>query len=189
MIRLAGTNETKGGRHHPVLQALIVLAVAGLVAALAIPAFAAQAKSSVLRQNQAELAQQLRSDLVLGADTGVSPSNDGASSAAIDSALSASLRSEQDGRFVNPFSGSSAITAGSAPPAVRPAIWITDDAAYAYVAFSPSKAMGSRLAGSLIVALTDSDAVVVIDVYSVDAQGRRSPTLETIAAPAGVWQE
>ena len=73
MIRLAGTNEARGGRRFTVLQALIVFAVAGLVAALAIPAFAAQAKTSVLRQNQVTLALQVRTNVVLADDTTPAP--------------------------------------------------------------------------------------------------------------------
>jgi hypothetical protein len=197
VIRLAGTNETKGGRHHPVLQALIVLAVAGLVAALAIPAFAAQAKTSVLRQNQVQLALQVKTCLVL--DTGSSDVN-GVSSATdmgAATAIASVLREEQhgggDGHFGNPLSGSSAIVCSSTPPAARgsarPAVWVTDSADFAYAAFGPSRMARPQLAGSLVVAAVEKNDTVTIDIYYIDGHGRRSPSVETIATPAAAWQE
>ena len=196
MIRLAGTNKTKGGRHHPVLQALIVLAVAGLVAALAIPAFAAQAKTSVLRQNQTQLALQVKTCLVLDTGssdvTGVSSATDMGAAAAIASVLSEEQHSGQDGHFGNPLSGSSAIVCSSTPAArgsARPAVWVTGDADFAYAAFRPSRMTRPQLAGSLVVAAVEKNDTVTIDIYYIDGHGRRSPSVETIATPAAAWQE
>jgi hypothetical protein len=196
VTRLAGTSKIKGGRRFTVLQALIVFAVAGLVAALAIPAFAAQAKTSVLRQNQAQLALQIKTQVVLAADTtgvtGVFSSSDAAAAAAITSALSEGQRSGQDGRFSNPLSGSSAIVCSNAPPASRaagPAVWITDNAAYAATAFRPSRPPCLQLAGSLVVVAVEKGDTVTLDVSYVDGHGRRSPSIETIATPAAAWQE
>jgi hypothetical protein len=194
---LAGTNEARGGRRFTVLQALIVFAVAGLVAALAIPAFAAQAKTSVLRQNQVALALQVRTNVVLADDTtpapDASPSTGASAADAIMSDLSAGQRSTADGRYLNPFSASSAFVCGSVPPAARaaarPAVWITDDAGYAYAAFKPSRLTSSRLAGSLVVATVERGGTTTIDIYYIDGHGRRSPNVETIATPAAAWQD
>jgi hypothetical protein len=196
VTRLVGTSKINGGRRLPVLQALIVLAVAGLVAALAIPALAAQAKTSVLRQNQVELALQIRTHVVLCADAtqagGVTSSSGAGAAAAIASTLSGEQRSGQGGRFSNPFSGSSAIVYSSAPPAARatrPGVWVTDDARYAYAAFRPSQITRSQLAGSLVVVAVEDGDTVTFDVSYVDSHGRRSPHVETIVTPAAAWQE
>ena len=197
MIRLAGTNEARGGRRFTVLQALIVFAVAGLVAALAIPAFAAQAKTSVLRQNQVALALQVRTNVVLADDTtpapDASPPTGTSAADAITSDLSAGQRSTADGRYLNPFSASSALVCDGVPPVARamarPAVWITDDANYAYAAFRPSRLTSSRLAGSLVVATVEKGGTTTIDIYYIDGHGRRSPNVETIATPAAAWQE
>jgi hypothetical protein len=191
VTRLAGTSDTRGGRRLSALQALIVFAVAGLVAALAIPALSAQAKTSVLGQNEHSLGLQVRT-LVLDLDATyvptASPSTDESAAAAVAAALGEELRSGTAGRFVNPVSCSAAIVCSAAPPdsgaAAQPAVWITADPDYAFRAFKPSAVTRSELAGSLVVALAGKDAAATIDVYYVDARGQRSKSVETLAASA-----
>lgn len=174
MTGVKGTDQAKGARRLSVLQALIVFAVAGLVAALALPALASQAKTSVLSQNQAALAQQVRAQIALSSDGMVSD------------ALHKGLRSGALGRFVDPISGSAAIVRSASLPArgaeAPPAIWITDDPRYAYAVFSPSDETRAQLAGSLLVVFVNEGSGTTIDVYYVDASGQRSASVETLAA-------
>lgn len=195
MIRLAGTGVAKGGRRLSALQALIVFAVVGLVAALAIPALATQAKTSVLGQNQDALALQVRTQVALGPDatfaTYASLPTDDSNAAALSAALSEDLRSGAAGRFVNPVSGSAAIVSGAPPAsgsAAQPAVWITDDPHYAYAAFRPTEVTSSGLAGTLVVAFAGKGDGTSIDVYYVDARGRRSPSVDTISASAAAQE-
>ena len=184
------TTESCKGTHFSVLQLLIVCAIAGVVAALAIPAFAAQAKKSVLRQNAETLALQVKNELALDLSPVYVADGDRAAAGdddpqALSTALSGALRSGAAGHFVNTFSGSLAIVCASAPPAssalARPAVWITDDQHYAYAQFRSSAITRSLLAGTLIVAFVTRDGVGTVDVFYVDGAGERSPTAAALA--------
>jgi hypothetical protein len=181
---MAGESEVKGGRRLPVLQAVIVFAVAALVAGLAIPALAAQAKSSVLKQNQAALALQVKAEMVLLPDTGLplDASRFGDDEASAPAALAADLRRGAAGSFVNPYGGSAAIVCSDAPPASdaasSPAVWITDDPHYSSATFRPSQLSRSRLAGCLVVAFSWESGATRVDVYYVDADGQQSHGVE-----------
>jgi type II secretory pathway pseudopilin PulG len=190
MVVMRRTTQRYNGLHFSVLQLLIVCAITGVVAALAIPAFGAQAKKSVLRQNAETLALQVKSDLALDHSLEYVADGDGAVAGdddpqALSTALSGALRSGAPGHFVNPFSGSRAIVCAAAPPAssafARPAVWITDDPHYAYAQFRPSAVTRSQLAGALVVAFVTRDGVGTVDVYFVDGAGERSPAAAALA--------
>ena len=184
------TSESGHGRRLPVLQLLIVCAIAGVVAALAIPAFGAQAKRSILRQNAQTLALQVQTDLALDLSTEYVADSDGAAAdddglGALSTELSGALRGGAAGHFVNPISGSGAIVCAEATPAssglARPAVWITDDQHYAYAQFKPSAVTRSQLAGTLVVAFVTRDGVGTVDVFFVDDTGERSPVAAALA--------
>ena len=187
-IRLALSNETRGGRRLPVLQALIVFAVVGLLAALAIPALAGQAKESVLRQNQATLAPKLRTQLVLALEEGplpsASPSVDEDAPGPLAASVACLVRDGAADGFVNPYSGSSAVV--STPSlSVRdtdpaPAVWITDDGRYILEHFQPTALTRSSLGGSLVIAVGEPGGGTVLQLYYVDAEGRASRSMETL---------
>jgi type II secretory pathway pseudopilin PulG len=188
MTRTTAKRSSESG--FAVLPALIVFALFALFAALGIPAFASQAKKAVLRQNTASLASQVRSYLALDlspvyvADA-VQPAGGLGNPAALSTVLAGALRTGIAGRFVNPFSSSRVIVCASAPPSsvgsARPAVWITDDAHYAYAAFRSSPVTKSQLAGTLVVVFGVRANLATIDVFYVDASGARSPQAAALA--------
>ena len=188
------TAESGHKRRLPALQLLIVCAIAGVVAALAIPAFGGQAKRSILRQNAQTLALQVQTDLALDLSTVYVADSDGAAAddddiQALSTELSGALRSRAAGRFVNPFSGSGAVVCAGAPPTssdlARPAVWITDDQHYAYAQFKSSAVTRSQLAGTLVVAFVTRDGVGTVDVFFVDGAGERSSLAAALALSGG----
>lgn len=165
-----------------VVQTLVVIAIAGIVAALAIPVYAARAKESVLRQNAATLELEVKSYLAAGRDD----SDDQVSASEF---LAHALGGPREGIsawYVNPFCGSRAVVFQTAVPAgtggAPPAVWITDDQRYAYASFTASPATKSRLRGTLmVVSIVHDGRTSGVEVFYVDAAGHRSPTATTIA--------
>jgi type II secretory pathway pseudopilin PulG len=184
MVRQALRRSTGSGR--PVIQFLIVVAIAGVVAAMAIPVYAARAKESVLRQNAKTLELEVKSYLAAG-ETVAGSGTDGQGGAFV--VVARTLRGPEDGIsacYVNPLCGSHAIVCQAALPSVTgttpPAVWITDDQQYAYAAFTASPATKSHLRGTLMVVfVTHSGRASGIEIYYVDAAGERSPTSTTLA--------
>jgi F0F1-type ATP synthase membrane subunit c/vacuolar-type H+-ATPase subunit K len=165
-----------------VVQTLVVIAIAGLVAALAIPAYAARAKESVLRQNTATLELEVKSYLAAGLDD----SDDAANASAVIAHALGGPRGGISPWYVNPLCGSRSVVSQTALPAgaggVPPAVWITDDQGYAFGAFTASPTTKSRLRGTLmIVSIVHDGRTSGIEVFYVDAAGHRSPTATTIA--------
>ena len=170
-------------RRFAVLETLIALAVLAIVVAVALPAYAARAKESVLQQNAASLTFKIKDDVALGLDPAYIP--DGVLVAGTEHRLSANLaldlRTGGGGRYVNPLTGSREIACQSVLPMTidgrPPAVWITDDQGYAHSAFAASPTTTSRLRGTLVVVFITRDAsTTCLEVFYVDAAGRRSPT-------------
>jgi len=165
-----------------VVQTLVVLAIAGIVAAMAIPVYAARAKESVLRQNTATLELEVKSYLAAGLDD----SDDEASASEFIAHALCGPESGISPWYVNPLCGSRAIVFQTALPAgagdVPPAVWITDDQRYAYASFTASPTTKSRLRGTLmVVSIIRDGRTSGVEVFYVDAAGHRSPTATTIA--------
>ena len=165
-----------------VVQTLVVIAIAGIVAAIAIPVYAARAKESVLRQNTATLELEVKSYLAAGLDD----SDDAANASAIIAHALCGPGGGTSPWYVNPLCGSRAVVCQTALPAgaggVPPAVWITDDQRYAFAAFTASPTTKSRLRGTLmIVSIIRDGRTSGVEVFYVDAAGHRSPTATTIA--------
>jgi len=165
-----------------VVQTLVVLAIAGIVAAMAIPVYAARAKESVLRQNAATLELEVKSYLAAGLDDSDGEEN---ASAVIAHAL-CGPGAAISAWYVNPLCGSRAVVSQTALPAgaggVPPAVWITDDQRYAHASFTASPTTKRRLRGTLmVVSITHDGRTSGVEIFYVDASGRRSPTATTIA--------
>ncbi|MCX6373948.1 MAG: hypothetical protein NTX16_12895 [Actinobacteria bacterium] len=164
------------------VQTLVVIAIAGVVAAIALPVYAARAKESVLRQNASTLELEVKSYLAAGVDD----TDDAASASDVIAQALGGPRSGISAWYVNPFGGSRAIVSQTALPSsagdMPPAVWLTDDERYAFGAFTASPATRSRLRGTLvIVCITRSGRTSGVEIFYVDASGRRSPTATTIA--------
>ncbi len=166
-----------------VLETLIAFAVVAIVVAVAVPAYAARAKESALRQNAHSLALQVGSNVALDLDPTFMPNGPGVdpddSPVSLSASLAESLRSGEAGRYLNPLNGSRTIVAQTAlPPAADgtpPAVWITDDQHYSYGAFTASPTTTSRLRGTLMVVFIERDGRTgCIEVFYVGAGGKRS---------------
>jgi hypothetical protein len=165
-----------------VLQLLIVFGIAITVAAIGLPAYAARAKTAVLEQNAVTLSQQVKGILAADSDTGLDSSDAGPE-------FARELDSGAAGRFANPLSGSDGVVWQTSLPndadSGAPAIWITDDPRHTHNGFSLSAAERSRLAGTLVIAFNSHEGVIrSIDVFYVDARGRRSDVVVTVAPPS-----
>jgi Tfp pilus assembly major pilin PilA len=154
-------------RRLKIIELLIVVGIVVIVAAIAIPAFASQAKKTVLRRNADTLALEVKSRIALdecGCDLSAEIADD--------------VRSGDLGEFINPCSGSRAIVcdlhdaAASQPPAVL----VSDDPAFAFRTFRPSSDVRSRLAGTLVVSISGTGGASSVDVYFVDPDGSPSPS-------------
>jgi len=186
MTRRTPEHQTRKG--FTVVQALIVFAIVGVFAGIAIPVYASRAKDTVLRQNADSLALQVRSYLALDLDSAYVADNDrepGIAQDAVSATLAAALRSGAAGRNLNPYSGSRTVLCQSEPPtsasAARPAVWITDDQHYAYSAITRSIVTKDQLAGTLLVVFVTQGTNETIDVFYVDAAGERAPLAAALA--------
>jgi len=180
MLRRTPRRRSDAG--FAVVQTLVVIAIAGIVAALALPAYAARAKESVLRQNAATLELEVKSYLAAGVDD----SDDMSSASEVIAHALCGPGSGISPWYVNPLCGSRAVVFQTVLPAgagaVPPAVWITDDQQYAFASFAASPATKSRLRGTLmIVCISRNGRTSGVEIFYVDAGGRRSPTATTIA--------
>jgi competence protein ComGC len=122
-------------RRFAVIEALIVFAVLAMIVAVAVPAYAARAKESLLQQNAHSLAQVVRGEATLDLDTDYALEGGlaaaGSAEASLSTDLARTLLSGDAGRYVNPLSGSATVLCETALPsssdASPPAVWITDD--------------------------------------------------------------
>lgn len=183
------TMVRKSEQGFAVLQVLIVCAIVAAVAGIGLPVYASQAKDTVLRENAASLGLQVKSRLALDLYGGFVADGDGDEACGADGSVSAALaralRAGEAGRFKNPVSGSTAIVCQSEPPRdaglARPAVWITDDHAFAYGSFSASAALSHDLEGTLLVVFVGrDDRTSAIDVFCVERGGRRSSEVAVV---------
>jgi competence protein ComGC len=172
-------------RRFAAVEALIVFAVLAMVVAVAVPAYAARAKESLLQQNAHSLAQVVRGEATLDLDTDYALEGGlaaaGSAEASLSTDLARTLLSGDAGRYVNPLSGSATVLCETALPsssdASPPAVWITDDQSYAYSAFNASATTTRYLRGTLlIVFITHDGRTNCLEVFYVDAAGKRSST-------------
>jgi len=174
-----------------VLQTVIVAVIVSAFVAVAVPLVTSGAREARLEQNAAALRLELGSYLAQGLDPTYASVDDTGVSAeprAAAAGLSRALRGpeKRSASYVNPFDGSRAVVCSSRLPSRAgdgpPAVWITDDQRYGYESYRPSEENTARLRGTLVVALlTRSGQTSGVDVYYVDRDGRRSPTVGLLA--------
>ena len=172
-----------------IVQALIVFAIAGIVAGIAIPVYATKAKDSVLQQNAGSLVLQVKGCVALDLDPAYVADDGGDPGGSLSTIITRALRAPGAGswgHYVNPLSGSTAILCQSALPTsageLRPAVWITDDQRFAYAAFSASAATRNLLPGTLLVVFTTRGGrASAIDTFYVDDSGQRSTSAAALA--------
>lgn len=174
-----------------VVQALIVFAIAGIIAAIAIPVYAMKAKDSVLQQNAGSLVLQVKGCVALDLNRAYVADDDQVTDAngSLSTTIARALRAPGAGswgHYVNPLTGSDEVLCQTASPTsagdVRPAVWITDDQRYAYAAFSASATTRNQLAGTLLVIFNITGGrTSAVDMFYVDGAGQRSATAAALA--------
>jgi type II secretory pathway pseudopilin PulG len=181
--------------HVPALQVLIVVAIAALVVTLAIPAYAARARDTVLCENAKTLEFEVKSYLALDLEPTYVSDREADADAKLDVGRGASevIANALGGYgggvsayFVNPTSGSRMVVCESdlsaTPDGTPPAVWISDDKRYSYAAFVASSTTKDRLGGTLMLVFTTPGVRAGgIEVFYVDAEGERSATATTLA--------
>jgi prepilin-type N-terminal cleavage/methylation domain-containing protein len=186
------------------IEALIVIVVVGILAAIAIPAYLMQrdrAKEAVLKHNtryvRIDAATYVSQELDKTYRATDNHSAQEAANAAkyVSNALEVGIenglpRNNTMG-YVNPYSGKKAIVnaaalstaANEAPPAV----WITNSATYRYATFptSGTNLTNARtyLKGTVLAVWNTSTTPAKIEIFSVDRNGKKSPTVTTVTMP------
>jgi hypothetical protein len=186
---------TRRGRGF--LQALIVLLIATIIVAIALPVYAAQARSAVLKDNARSVRITAMSFSLDASETtgpSVATTYGGApgtssTSAAFAATLRASLANGLPGtptsHYVNPFSGARSIVSGlDVPLTVRttaPAVWITDNADFRYdlIPARGNAETRDHLRGTVIVSFDVGTQSV--QIFFIDSRGAKSAACEAVS--------
>ena len=178
-----------------VLQFFVVVAIAVVLVALAVPVYAAKAKQSVLAQNAHSLALETANHLALGLDPTYSPSPTVAGAAAgatrgttVSEAIVTALHKGDfggsAGRYVNPLSGSRQIVNQSELPSdatSQPAVWVTNNQQYSYSTFKANRATRDLLRGTIVIVFVGGGSTTSsIQVFYVDSAGAKSSHVTTL---------
>jgi prepilin-type N-terminal cleavage/methylation domain-containing protein len=181
------------------IELLIVIIIVGILAAIAIPAYAAQrdkAKQALLKNSVRDVVTSVLTYSAADLDTTWEPTHaltDGTLSAYAQTRVSCALEENMklggatgtnaDG-YRNPYSGSTAVLNQEAAPSVwnepRPAVWIARplSTTYRYAVWPTNSTTRSRMAGTVVVCF--NTLTRNIEVFSIDSTGTKSPTCSYI---------
>jgi prepilin-type N-terminal cleavage/methylation domain-containing protein len=181
------------------IELLIVIIIIGILAAIAIPVYAAQrgqAKEVVLKKNARDVNIAALTYALSGLDTTYHRSDDGGGAAAanaaryVSNALEVGLEQgvplENSEHYINPFSGKKSIVNWSSVITTQdlysnPAVFITNTSACRYASFqSMTLARRTSLRGSIVVCWNTVATVNAIQIYFVRGDATKSPLLHSI---------
>jgi prepilin-type N-terminal cleavage/methylation domain-containing protein len=184
------------------IEMLIVIIVIGILAAIAIPMYVGQrdkAKEAVLRHNtryvRIDAMTYVSHDLSKTYQASVSSGQEATAAAtyvsnALEIGIDSGLPTSNTVGYVNPYSGKrSVINNASLPTAATamPAVWITSNQTYRWSAFPTSGGnltnAKTRLAGTVIAVWTPVTNPTTIEIFYVDRNGKKSPTMTPVALP------
>jgi type IV pilus assembly protein PilA len=182
------------------VELLIVVIIIGVLAAIAIPVYAAQrdrAKLSALKATQHAMVVELTNCFAesglsrtyrASAGSATSSANRTAATQNVSNALETALEgvegSNRDG-MINPVSGKKAIlnqtSASLTTTTASPAVLITNATGCRYASFqTQSSTIRSRLAGTTIVCWNTLSSVNAVEVYWVSKTGVKSALVRTL---------
>jgi prepilin-type N-terminal cleavage/methylation domain-containing protein len=181
------------------IELLIVIIIIGILAAIAIPVYAAQrgqAKDTVLTKNARDVDIAALSYVLAGLDTTYHRSDDGGSGTAanaaryVSNALEVGLEQgvplENVDHYINPYSGKKSIVNWSSVITTQalysvPAVFITNASSCRYASFqNMSLAQRTSLRGSIIACWNTATTVRAIQIYFVQGDATKSPLLHSI---------
>jgi hypothetical protein len=179
---------TRGEPGWAIVQTLVVVVIASVLVAVAVPLVTSGARKSTLQQNAATLKYELGSYLAQGLDPAYEAADGAADAPAAAAVFTRALQGprKRSAYYVNPFDGSRSIVCSpQLPPAGDdgpPAVWITNDRRYGYEEYQATAENKAHLRGTLVVAFLERDGRTIgIDIYYVDGDGLRSPTVALMA--------
>lgn len=181
------------------IELLIVIIIIGILAAIAIPVYAAQrgqAKETVLQKNARDVDIAALTYVLSGLDTNYNKSDDGGGAAAanaaryVSNALEVGLEQgvplENSEHYINPYSGKKSIVNWGSVITTQalystPAVFITNSGSCRYASFqNMSLAQRTSLRGAIVVCWNTLASVRAIQIYFVNGDATKSPLLHSI---------